>query len=607
MANYLDVHRLMRKVETGQLSRRDFVKRTAALGFSVPAIASFLAACGGEDDDDPTPTVPAAADPTPVDDDDDDDETPAVDEPTPAVDEPTPVAADPTPTDVAAAPDDGEGQRFDRLIVALNTDLASLDLMWGTPTINRDLMGHVYEYLFTMGEGNIYIPDLAEEMDISDDGMTFTITLREGVNFHNGEVMTSEDVLASMERWERMTQRGSSLLESAESVEATDDNTIVIQFSEPNGGFLFGIGHYGGLFGVFPKAIIDEHYDETAEDPDSQITNVEDAIGTGPYMVREWVPDRSLILDRFEDYSYRDEPVDGRGGRRHAYADVIEFIPVPDATTRLNGLIAGEYHLAYDLAPAQYEQVEADDSLQSYVVRPGSKAVAVFNKQKGPFADQRLRQAALAATDPFEVMAGTVDNEEFYGAFASLAGPEWEFWYTEEGAELYETQDLDRARELIEESDYNGETLRWITTREFDYMYRSALVASAQWAEAGLNVELVVSDWPTVVTNRSDPDAYEIFSTGIGFAGDPLGTSAYTPNWPGWTTSPGVTGAYEQLITETDEDRRKELWVDLQRAFYEEVPYIQFGERYAFRAARSEVRGFTNRPDFFVWNVWLED
>ena len=571
MADYLDVHRLMQKRSAGQLSRRDFMKRAVALGFTAPAIASLLSACAPAEPGQTTaPAQPAE------------------------------------PVATAEAVGEGEGRRFDNLIVALNTDLASLDLMWGTPNINRDVMGHVYEFLFTMGDGNIYIPDLAESMDVSSDGTVFTITLRQGVNFHNGKVMTAEDVLASMQRWERMTQRGASLLNAKESITALDDHTIEIVFSEPNGGFLYGIGHYGGLFGVLPKEIVDKYYDESAERPDNQITEISDAIGTGPYRVAEWVLDRSVVMERFEDYSAREEPIDGRGGQRHAYAGRIEFIPVPDATTRLNGLIAGEYHIAYDLAPAQHDQVVSDPNLIPFVIKPGSKAVGVFNKQKGPFTDQKLRQAALAATDAFEVMAGTVDNPEFYGAFASLAGPEWAFWYTEEGKELYETRDLEKARQLIAETDYNGEPLRWITTREFDYMYRSALIAAQQWAEAGLNVELVVADWPTVITDRSNPDAYEIFSTGIGFAGDPLGTSAYTSNWPGWTTSPGVTGAYANLITETDQEKRRELWIELQRAFYEEVPYIQFGERYAFRAVRAEVKGFTDRPDFMVWNVWLD-
>jgi len=562
MPSYLVVHRLMRQFSLGQMSRRDFLARVAALGFSAPAVSSFLKAAQSDTDATPADEPAAAAE---------------------------------------------EGVYGGTLIVALNTDLASLDLMFGSATINRDVMGHVYEYLFTMGDGNVYIPDLAEDMEISEDGKTFTITLRKGVLFHNGNEMTSADVLASMQRWERMTQRGASILADMESLTAVDDYTIEVVFSQSNGGFLYGIGHYGGLFGVLPEDIIASHYDEAAEDPDSQITDVADAVGTGPYVVTEWVTDSAIKMARFEDYSAREEPTNGRGGKRHAYADEIHFVPVPDPTTRLNGLIAGEYHIAYDLAPAQYEQVEADENLVPIIVKPGSKAVGVFNKQKGPFTDQKLRQAALAATDPVEVMAGAVDNQEFYATFASLAGPEWEFWYTEEGSELYDTRDVEKAKELVAETDYDGSPLRWITTREQDYMYRSALVAQQQWAEAGINVELVVTDWPTVLANREDPDAYEIFSTGIGFSGDPLGTSAYTSNWPGWTTSEGIISAYDALIVETDEDARKELWVDLQRAFYEEVPYIQFGERYAFRASRSEAKGLTGSQDFHVWNVWLEN
>ena len=562
MPGYVGIQRLMHQLSSGAIDRREFVKGAAALGFTASAIPSFAHAAQSEDAS------------TPV-------------------------------TDQAA--DTGEGIRGGTLVVALNTDLASVDLMFGTPTINRDVMGHVYEYLFTMGEGNIYIPHLAEDMLISEDGTHFTIPLRRGVLFHNGTEMTATDVVASLERWRRMTSRGGTILADLESLTASADYTVEMQFSEPNGGLLFGLGHYGGLANIYPKAIIDKYYDPAAEEPDSEITEVEDAIGTGPYQLTEWVRDRSIEMVRFENYSHRDEPPNGRGGYRFAYADELSFIPVPDPTTRLNGMIAGEYHIAYSLEPAQYEQVQSDPELVPYIIRPGSKPVAVFNKQKGPFTSQALRQAALAATDPEEVMAGTVDNPEFYATMASLAGPEWEFWYTEVGQELYSTRDVERAKELIEESGYDGSPLRWVTTRDYDYMYRSALVAQQQWAEAGFNIELIVTDWATVLASRSDPDAYEIFSTGIGFAGDPLGTSAYTPDWPGWTTSQGIISAQEALVTETDPERRKELWVDLQSAFYIEVPYIQFGELYTFRATRIEANGFTGSQDFRVWNVWLED
>ncbi len=563
MPGYVDIQRLMHQFSSGAIGRRDFLKGATALGFTAGAASSFMSAAAQSENAG----------------------TPSADQ----------------------ATDKADGTPGGTLIVALNSDLASLDLMFGSPTINRDVMGHVYEYLFTMGEGNIYIPDLAEDMIISEDGMHFTIPLRQGVLFHNGEEMTSADVVASLERWKRMTSRGGAVLADLESLTATDDYTVELQFSTSNGAMLFGLGHYGGLAGIFPKSIIDKYYDAEAEDPDSEITDVADAIGTGPYRVTEWVTDRSIDMVRFEDYSARDEPTDGRGGRRHAYADEIQFVPVPDPTTRLNGMIAGEYHIAYALEPAQYEQVESDPGLDPYIIKPGSKPVAVFNKQKGPFTNQALRQAALAATDPVEVMAGTVDNPEFYATMASLAGPEWAFWYTEVGEELYSVRDIDRAKQLVEESGYDGSPLRWVTTREYDYMYRSALVSQQQWAEAGINVELIVTDWPTVLENRDDPDAYEVFSTGIGFAGDPLGTSAYRSDWAGWTPEGRITAAQEALVIESDPDKRKELWVELQAAFYEEVPYIQFGELYTFRATRTEAKGFTGSQDFRVWNVWLDE
>lgn len=592
---------LLGKLGEDVLTRRTLVKRIAALGLSVPTVATLLAACETDDDDEdvvdePDDDAEETDDDQPVDEPDDADEVSDDDED--VVDE------DDEPGDEVADDDD---RNYDKLIVALNTDLASLDLMWGTPTINRDIMGHVYEYLFTMDEGNEYIPDLAESMDVTEDGMSFSISIRQGVLFHNGEELTSEDVLASLQRWQRMTQRGGSLLETNERLEAVDDYTVELDFSEANGGLLFGMGHYGGLAGILPKEVVDKYFDEDAGE-DGEITDADDVIGTGPYMHHEWVTDSSITFRRFDDYVARDEDPDGRGGGRHAYAAEIEFIPVPDDTTRLNGLIAGEYHLSYNVAPAQFAQVDEDPDLEHYVIRPGSKAVAVFNKEKGAFADQTLRQAALAATNSEEVMAGTIDDPEFYLTTPSLAGPEWEHWFTEIGGEYYNQGDVERAQELIEETEYDGEELRWITTRDFDYMFRSALVASEQWQDAGFNIELIVSDWPTVVTNRDDPDAYEIFSTGIGFAGDPLGTSAYTPNWAGFTPEDSrVVEAYNALIEEVDPDIRKELWEDLQLAFYEEIPYIQFGEMYNLRATRAEVQGFHNRPDFFVWNVWIDE
>lgn len=563
MPGYLEIQRAMRKLATGEISRREFGKRAAAIGFTAPAIAAFAAAA--------------------------------------------PLYVGPAPSGGKAAAQEGEAVYGGTLIMTLSSDLASMDLMFGSATINRDVMGHVYEHLFTMDAENYYIPDLAEDMTVSEDGQTFTITLRQGVPFHNGTIMTSADVIASLGRWQRMTARGRSILANLESIEAADDHTVVLSFSTSNGGLLYGLGHYGGLGGIFPAEIVEKYYDESAETPDSQITDVADAIGTGPYRIVEWVTDRSIEMVRFEEYARREEAPNGRGGGRPAYVDAIHFIPNTDPTGRLNGLIAGEYHLTYDLPSALYEQVLAEPELNAIIVIPGTKPTAVFNKAEGPFTSQALRQAALWATDPVEVMLGSVDNEAFFLNTPSIAGPEWGAWYTEVGAEAYWTRDIDKAKELVAESGYDGSTLRWITTRDTDYMYRSALVCQQQWAEAGINMELIVTDWPTVLENRAKPEAYEVFTTGIGFQGDGIGTSAYTTNWPGWTPPGRITELYDQMVIETDQEVRRELWIQLQEAFYIEVPYLAFGELYNFRTSRQEVNGFTSANDLRLWNVWLSE
>jgi peptide/nickel transport system substrate-binding protein len=588
----------MQRLMSGDYNRRDFIKRLAAVGFTVPAIAAFLAACGGGSSSSTSTSAASAS--TSASSGSSSGATPS------SSGSASPAATQASSTAAATqAAAQGEGKRGGTLKVALNSDLASVDMMWGTPNVNRDVMGHVYEYLFTMSEKNTYIPMLAEkDMDISADGMTFTIPLRKGVKFHNGADFTAKDAVASLERWHRMTSRGQTIAANLDSITATDDYTVKIVFTKPNGGLLFAIGQYGGLAVMFPKDVVDKYYDATTK-KDNEIKDA-DAIGTGPYKLKEWVRDSSITMVRNENYAARSEPTDGRGGKRYAYVDQIVFTPVQDPTTLLNGLVSGEFHISYASAPAQYDQIKSDPNLVPVIIKPGSKAVAVFNKKQGPFTDQFLRQAALAATNPVEVMAGTIDNDQFYGTFASLAGKEWGFWYTEVDNDLYNQNNIDKAKQLLAQSSYKGEKLRWITTKDYDYMYRSALVASKEWAKAGINVELVVSDWPTVVTNRSKPDAYEIFSTGIGFEGDPLGTGAYTAAWPGWTTSPEITKAETSLVTETDDAKRKTLWEDLQKGFYEEVPYIQFGEMYTLRATRKNVHNFTGRQDLMLWNVWLD-
>jgi peptide/nickel transport system substrate-binding protein len=491
------------------------------------------------------------------------------------------------------------------LRVASGQEPPGLDIMWQTANITQDIMQHVYEFLFTM-DGNLeFKPMLAEKMDVSADGKTFTIALRKGVLFHNGKEMTAEDVIASMNRWVRLDSRAQGFMKDKDAITAPDKYTVVVKFKQPNGAFLSAIAIHNNVLAIMPKEIVEKYW---SPDPrGTEITDPADMIGTGPYKVKEWKRDQYVSLVKFDTYAARSEAPSGMWGKRTAYADEIRFMTVKDDQTRLNGLIGGEYDVAHVLNPAQHAQVKANPNMQPIIMKPGSAPAAVFNKSPGNlFNNEKLRNAARLSIDYAKVLAGTFDDEAFYRFNPALAGPEWGFWYNTTGVDGFGKRDLEKAKQLMTEAGYKGEKIRWITTKDYDYMYRSALVASEQMKEAGFNVELIVSDWPTVIANRGKKDAYEIFTTGIGFGGDPTSTAAFTPNWPGFYDDPENNANYNALVTTVDPAKRKQLFEEQQRLFLTKNPYLKFGDMFNFRAARKEVKGLYDKGPAYYWNVWIE-
>lgn len=489
------------------------------------------------------------------------------------------------------------------LRVATNADPPGLDLMWQTSNLSLFIGQHIFETLLTLDARGRVAPALAESYTVADGGKTFTFKLRRGVRFHTGAEMTSADVVASFQRWLALSSRARQILKDMTAARATDPSTFVVQFGKPNGAFLSSLAIPNQRMVVLPKAIVDRSHDASGKPTELRGG---DLIGTGPYRLVEWKPDQYVRLARFAGYAGPAGAESYMAGARQAYVDEIRFIPVPDDLTRVAGLLSGDYDLAIGLPSSAYDQLKANSALVTKVVGPGSAAVGVFNKKRGPFTDVRVRQAAWLAIDPKKVMAGAFDNTALYRLTPALAGPEWGLWsFPNVGADVYaHGRDLAKARSLLREAGYHDE-IRWITTRDYAYMYRSALVASDEMKEAGFTVRLSVSDWATVISDRNVPERYEIFSTGIGFEGDPTSTAAFTPGWPGWNDSPRNNRNYEALVTTVDPAARRELAREQQRIFWDEIPYLRFGEILTVLAYRTKVQNVYPDNSYYFWNVWL--
>ncbi|HEV8436636.1 MAG TPA: ABC transporter substrate-binding protein [Methylomirabilota bacterium] len=471
----------------------------------------------------------------------------------------------------------------------------SLDLHWTTAVITQQITWHVYETLYTYDREFTPIPMLAEGHTVSDGGRRYTLQLRKGVRFHNGKEMTSADVVASLTRWGRMATPGKALWKNVEAVEARDPYIVVVHLKEPSGSFLYGLAGYNNGAAVYPKEVIDAVGDG----------QIKEFIGTGPYRFVEHRPDRHIKLVRFKDYAARSEPPNGLGGKRTAYLDEILFIPVPDVAVRLAGVETGEYQFANQIKQDQYERIKKVQGVEARIVKPGAWPTAVLNHKEGLMTSKKLRQAVQAALDMEPIMAAGFGDKTFYRLDGSIFFPE-QIWHSTVSVGAYNQRDKDKARRLLKEAGYAGQPVRWMTTREYEYMYKTALVSKQQLEEVGFKVDLQVLDWATLVQRRNKPELYDVFSTAFVFGADPALGSSLQCNWPGWWCHPDKERLLAELQRETDVKKRKALIDQIQAIFYEDVGRIKYGDFFSLDVVRKELKGdFRSSLVLFFWNAWL--
>jgi peptide/nickel transport system substrate-binding protein len=469
----------------------------------------------------------------------------------------------------------------------------TLDAHLTTATITYNVMWHVYETVYALDRNYEPAPMLAEGHTVSDDGRRYTIALRRGVKFHNGKELTAADVVASLTRWGRLQTSGKAIWKNVEGLEARDPYTVVFHLKGPTGSLLYGLA--SPLAAIYPKDVVDAAGDGT----------LKSHVGTGPFRFVEHKPDRHIRLARFKEYVARAEPPNGYGGKRTAWVDEILFLPTPDLSVRTAGLETGEYHFADQMKQDQYERLSRMPALELSIIKFGFWPTAVLNHRQGLMTNKRLRQAMQATLDSEPILAAAIGNKDFYRVDGSVFQKEL-FWYSTVGVEAYNQKNKDKARRLLKEAGYTGQPVRWLTTQEYDYMYKSALVARQQLEEVGFKIDLQVLDWATLVQRRGKPELFDVFSTGYPVSFDPALFIPLQCEWPGWWCHEEKERLMVELARETDARKRKAIVDRIQAIFYEDVGRIKFGDVFLFRAARKELRGdFRTQPALHFWNAWL--
>jgi len=471
----------------------------------------------------------------------------------------------------------------------------NLDIMAVPADLVTMIAQHVFEQLFAFDAEYAVKPMLAQSVSVSADGKTYTIPLRQGVKFHNGQEMTAADVLASLTRWTKVSSRGKIAGQSIESITSPDARTVVIKLKTPFAPLLSFLAFQNTAAAIYPKAVVDKFGEKM----------ISEYVGTGPYRLDQWRPDYFIRLVRFPDYSPRPEPASGFAGKKVAHLDALEFYPVTEVGSRVAGIESGDYHYAMNANKEAYPRLSKNPAVQPFVISPGQWGWLIFNKKQGPMANQALRQAALAALDMEPILRAAYGLPDFYQKESSYY-PKGTAWYSTAGATLYNQKNPAAAKALLAKAGYKGEPIRIVATKEYDYMYNIGLTATEQLKAAGFNIDLQIFDWATVLDRRGKPDMYDAFITGHAFVPDPSLITILSSQYPGWWDSPEKNALLAKLNATAQPAARKQVWDQLHELIYTQVPAIRIGQEQLFHLATAKLVGMWTSPWPSFWNVGLQ-
>jgi peptide/nickel transport system substrate-binding protein len=558
----------LQQVAARRFSRRGLLRLTAGVTFSAIAGSSLLAACGG-DDDASSPASGTGAD------------------------------VSPTGSTTSAAPtattDPDAARRGGTLRVALTGDLPNLDVHQTADSIVVLVGSHIYETLFTWDADYRAVPLLAATYEVSEDALVHRVALREGVTFHNGEPLQAADVIASIDRWSKISGLGEDLLAVTDEIVEIDPLTVEFRLTEPFGVFAMALSRQLQGCAIYPKSVLDA----------STETDLTEHIGTGPYKLVEWKPDQHVLLARNDEYANPEGAPDGYAGSKAQHFDEIEFVPVPNEASRIAGMRAGDYHYVETASPDQLPGLEGNTTLAVDTLPADAWMNIVLNLRSPVFDDLSVRRAVQVALDHAAIMQAAV-GDGFYELTPELV-PGAPTWYSDVGIEFFNVNDPAEAERLLEKAGYDGAPLRIMTTQEVQQEYNATLTMAQQLEAVGFNVDLQVYDGATLSDRRDDETVWEMYTASASFRPDPVMRNL-SASATGWWENEEKDELLNQLQTESDYDARFALWEQVQQAFYEDVPRLKIGNmnRILVRSAQLHDIGPTEMQPEFA-NAWLEE
>ena len=565
------------------INRRSLIQRGLLLGASVVATGSLLTACGGEDDEEAADTDGAAtgtsapagqATTAPSDGSPTAAGSPEAEE-TEATEE-----ADETPAAQAPA-EQGEGTFGGTMIILAQHEVAGLSPDDVGTWVDTAIIRQLHDGLTEIDEMFEVVPALAQSWEISEDGLEYSFSLQDGVLFHDGEPMTSEDAVYTYEFHmnEENATNTFGTVAVVESVEAPDDTSFVIRMSEPDASFLT----YGTPTMIYPQ----HYHSEIGEDAFKS-----EPIGTGPFKLKEFRAAEYTLLEAFEDH-WRGRP----------YLDELRMNVVPESSVRALQLQTGEAdaNVSPGLAEEHVDLAE-DENLTTFRAPSVTLSHMVLNHTHPFLGEKEVRQAMLHAIDR-ETIIEDYDLGEATLATANLA-PSLEAWYNPD-VKQYE-YDPDAAIELLEGAGWveGGDGIREKGGQRASFILTQITGIDISRDEAvqqyllDVGIEMEIREAPITAIQEGffngEVDATRWQWTYGGWDGEPdsrytMQTGAST-NWNQWSNEQ-IDELLLEGIGRSEPAERKEVYDQIQEIVAEEVPMLFFSFPTLFTHFSSRIKG----------------
>lgn len=493
------------------------------------------------------------------------------------------------------------------LIAVMNTSLRMLDPVVTSSYATRDHAYMIYDVLVAQDQEFRPQPQMAD-WRVTDDGLVYVFTLRDGLMFHDGLPVRAIDAVESLKRWGKRDLGGQLLFEATSALEAADDRTIVWRLKRPFPALLDVLSKPSSL----PAFIMPQRIARTPADQP-----VSESIGSGPFrfVASEFRPGVSATYEKFDKYVPRKEPSSWMAGAKIVNVERVQWITMPDAQTAVNALIAGEIDyiegVPIDLLPLLKRDGDVITEVRS---RLGHQVIGRMNFKHPPFDNVDARRAAMLALNQTDILTAMVGDPAYFELCGAIFGCETPLADASGSQSLTGAGDIEGARTLLKKLGYDGAKVVILQPADVPILAAPPRIAAQALRKAGFNVELQSSDWQTSLMRRANAarpadGGWSLFFTVLGIPeiSSPLSNVLIDGRgekaWFGWPDDVRLETLRQDFLSARSMDERKSVAKRIQAHALHNVIYLPLGEYQQVQARSNKITGVIPSPNPVFWGV----